>query len=216
MRRRLEEAEEALALVQSLDPPGVGARSLEECIALQAKAADRYDPAMARLIDNLDLLAKGRMADLQPHLRRRRRGSCRHGRASCAAMIPSPAAASAARSREAIDARRLRPADSGRLDRSSSTMRRCRGCWSTAAIMPSSRPGPQDKAVEGLAERMPGQRQLAGEGARPARADDRQGRERDRQAAGGLLRAGRVGAQAADPGARSPRRSRCTNRPSAG
>ncbi|HET6942062.1 MAG TPA: RNA polymerase factor sigma-54 [Sphingomicrobium sp.] len=57
--------ENALALVQDLDPPGVGARDLAECLALQAKAADRYDPAMARLIDNLDLLAKGRMADLK-------------------------------------------------------------------------------------------------------------------------------------------------------
>ncbi len=61
----LKEAEEALAIVQSLDPPGIAARSLEECIALQAKAADRYDPAMARLIANLDLLARGRMADLR-------------------------------------------------------------------------------------------------------------------------------------------------------
>jgi RNA polymerase sigma-54 factor len=43
----------------------VAARSLAECLALQAKAADRYDPAMARLIDNLDLLSKGRMADLK-------------------------------------------------------------------------------------------------------------------------------------------------------
>jgi RNA polymerase sigma-54 factor len=57
--------EKALALVQGLDPPGVGARSLAECLALQAKAADRYDPAMARLIDNLDLLSKGRTADLK-------------------------------------------------------------------------------------------------------------------------------------------------------
>jgi RNA polymerase sigma-54 factor len=57
--------EEALALVQELEPAGVGARSLAECLALQAKAVDRYDPAMARLIDNLDLLAKGRMADLK-------------------------------------------------------------------------------------------------------------------------------------------------------
>ncbi|WP_118858166.1 RNA polymerase factor sigma-54 [Sphingomonas mesophila] len=59
------EAETALALVQSLDPPGIAARSLEECLALQAKAADRYDPAMALLIANLELLAKGRMADLR-------------------------------------------------------------------------------------------------------------------------------------------------------
>ena len=60
-----KEAAAALALVQSLDPAGIAARSLEECIALQARAADRYDPAMARLIANLDLLAKGRMADLK-------------------------------------------------------------------------------------------------------------------------------------------------------
>ena len=57
--------QEGLALVQGLDPAGVGARSLAECLALQAKAADRYDPAMARLIDNLDLLSKGRMNDLR-------------------------------------------------------------------------------------------------------------------------------------------------------
>ena len=57
--------EEALRAVQGLDPAGVGARSLAECLALQAKAADRYDPAMARLIDNLDLLSKGRTNDLK-------------------------------------------------------------------------------------------------------------------------------------------------------
>src|SRR4051812_42454802 len=57
--------EEALGLVQGLDPVGVGARSLAECLSLQARAADRYDPAMARLIDNLDLLSKGRTADLK-------------------------------------------------------------------------------------------------------------------------------------------------------
>ena len=61
----LRDTQEALAMVQDLDPPGVGARGLAECLALQAKAADRYDPAMARLIDNLELLAKGRMNDLK-------------------------------------------------------------------------------------------------------------------------------------------------------
>ena len=60
-----KDVEAALALVQSLDPPGVGARNLAECLALQAKAADRHDPAMARLIDNLDLLARGQMKDLK-------------------------------------------------------------------------------------------------------------------------------------------------------
>jgi RNA polymerase sigma-54 factor len=61
----LDLVEQGLTIVQSLDPAGVGARSLSECLALQAKAADRYDPAMARLIDNLELLSKGRTADLK-------------------------------------------------------------------------------------------------------------------------------------------------------
>jgi RNA polymerase sigma-54 factor len=61
----LHELEEALALVQSLDPTGVGARTLSECIALQAIEADRHDPAMARLIENLDLVARGEFARLK-------------------------------------------------------------------------------------------------------------------------------------------------------
>ncbi|WP_068070884.1 RNA polymerase factor sigma-54 [Novosphingobium lentum] len=61
----LAEAEAALELVQRLDPTGVGARSLSECLALQAREADRYDPCMARLIDNLDLVARGEFARLK-------------------------------------------------------------------------------------------------------------------------------------------------------
>jgi RNA polymerase sigma-54 factor len=59
------EAERGLAVVQSLDPTGVGARTLSECLALQAKEADRYDPCMERLIDNLDLVARGEFARLK-------------------------------------------------------------------------------------------------------------------------------------------------------
>lgn len=61
----LTEAERALEVVQSLEPTGVGARSLSECLALQAREADRYDPCMARLIDNLDLVARGEFARLK-------------------------------------------------------------------------------------------------------------------------------------------------------
>jgi RNA polymerase sigma-54 factor len=61
----LAQVEEALAVVQSLDPTGVGARTLGECLALQAKEADRYDPCMERLIDNLDLVARGEFARLK-------------------------------------------------------------------------------------------------------------------------------------------------------
>ena len=61
----LPDVEQGLRLVQGLDPAGVAARDLAECLALQAKAADRYDPAMARLIANLELLARGQMTALK-------------------------------------------------------------------------------------------------------------------------------------------------------
>jgi RNA polymerase sigma-54 factor len=61
----LGDVERVLALVQSFDPAGVAARSLAECLKLQAKEADRYDPAMARLIDNLDYLARGNLPALR-------------------------------------------------------------------------------------------------------------------------------------------------------
>jgi RNA polymerase sigma-54 factor len=59
------DVEDVLMGIQTFDPTGVGARNLAECIALQAKEADRYDPCMARLIDNLDLLAQGRLPQLK-------------------------------------------------------------------------------------------------------------------------------------------------------
>lgn len=61
----LADVERVLGVVQTFDPAGVGARSLSECLALQAREADRHDPAMARLIDNLDYLAKGNLAALK-------------------------------------------------------------------------------------------------------------------------------------------------------
>jgi RNA polymerase sigma-54 factor len=61
----LHEVERVLAIVQTFDPAGVGARTLAECLAIQAREANRYDPAMARLIDNLDYVAKGNLAALR-------------------------------------------------------------------------------------------------------------------------------------------------------
>src|SRR5687768_7135386 len=61
----LAEVERVLAVIQTFDPSGIAARSLAECLAIQAREADRYDPAMARLIDNLDYLAKGNFSALK-------------------------------------------------------------------------------------------------------------------------------------------------------
>ncbi len=53
----LDEVEEALRLIQTFDPPGVGARSLVECLAIQLRERNRFDPAMEALLANIDRLA---------------------------------------------------------------------------------------------------------------------------------------------------------------
>jgi RNA polymerase sigma-54 factor len=50
--------EAVLKRCQKFDPPGVMARSLKECLSLQLAERNRLDPAMAALLDNLELLAK--------------------------------------------------------------------------------------------------------------------------------------------------------------
>jgi RNA polymerase sigma-54 factor len=54
----LAEAEATLAICQTFEPAGIFARDLAECLAIQLKIKDRHDPAMARLLENLDLLAR--------------------------------------------------------------------------------------------------------------------------------------------------------------
>ncbi|MEM7544924.1 MAG: RNA polymerase factor sigma-54 [Pseudomonadota bacterium] len=57
--------DQAIALLQSCDPVGVGARDLKECLALQLRERNRLDPAMQALLDNLDDLAAARVQELQ-------------------------------------------------------------------------------------------------------------------------------------------------------
>lgn len=52
------EVEKILPVLQGLSPTGIFARSLSECLALQLKELDRCDPAMAVMLDNLELIAQ--------------------------------------------------------------------------------------------------------------------------------------------------------------
>jgi RNA polymerase sigma-54 factor len=54
-----------LATLQGFEPPGVFARNLAECLALQLKDRNRYDPQIARLLDNLPLLGSHNLAALK-------------------------------------------------------------------------------------------------------------------------------------------------------
>lgn len=49
----------ALTIVQQLDPPGIGARNLKECLELQLPLIPDCPPQMERLLDYLDDLASG-------------------------------------------------------------------------------------------------------------------------------------------------------------
>ena len=52
-------------MLQGFDPPGVFARDLAECLALQLKDQNRHDPQIAKLLDNLALLGGHNLAALK-------------------------------------------------------------------------------------------------------------------------------------------------------
>ncbi len=64
-RLRAADALAGLKLVQACDPAGAGARDLKECLALQLAERNRLDPAMQEMLDNLALVARGRLNELQ-------------------------------------------------------------------------------------------------------------------------------------------------------
>lgn len=59
------EIDETLAVLNRFDPPGVFAHDLSDCLAIQLRERDRFDPAMAVLVENLDLLADRKIDQLR-------------------------------------------------------------------------------------------------------------------------------------------------------
>lgn len=53
----LERVETVLDVLQRMDPAGLFARNLSECLSLQLREQNRLDPAMQKLMSNLDALA---------------------------------------------------------------------------------------------------------------------------------------------------------------
>lgn len=57
------QAERVLQLVQSMDPPGIGARNITECLLLQLRAQENFDPLLFRAIsEHLEDLERKRYA----------------------------------------------------------------------------------------------------------------------------------------------------------
>ena len=107
----LPEVEAVLAVLQTLEPPGVCARNLTECLAIQLKERDRFDPAMQALVGRLDLLAKH---DL-PALRR----ICGVSDDDLTDMIASPDQVGDVRTRHSTIARSIAAIAAGRKHRAS-------------------------------------------------------------------------------------------------
>jgi len=61
----VEDVERVLHVLQQFDPPGIFARTLGECLAIQLRARNRLDPAMEALVANLELLARRDFASLK-------------------------------------------------------------------------------------------------------------------------------------------------------
>lgn len=56
--------ESIITKLHRLDPAGIFARSLKECLTIQLREKNRLDPAMVLLLDHLDLLAKRELQTL--------------------------------------------------------------------------------------------------------------------------------------------------------
>ncbi len=60
-----DRVESVLKVLQTLEPCGVFARSLSECLALQLAERNRLDPAMRAMLDNMELVARRDFAQLR-------------------------------------------------------------------------------------------------------------------------------------------------------
>ena len=60
----LPRAEKILGVLQGFEPAGLFARSLSDCLTIQAREADLLTWEVETLLANLDLLAEGRLAEL--------------------------------------------------------------------------------------------------------------------------------------------------------
>ncbi|OHV62844.1 RNA polymerase sigma-54 factor [Mesorhizobium sp. LCM 4576] len=67
LNARETDVERVLATLQQFDPPGIFARTLSECLEIQLRQRDRFDPAMAALVANLEMVARRDFQALKQH-----------------------------------------------------------------------------------------------------------------------------------------------------
>ncbi len=192
------DVEAVLAVLQKFDPPGVCARNLSECLAIQLRELNRYDPAMQALVEHLDLLAKRDIASL--------RKFCGVDDEDITDMIgeirrldPKPGLKfGSTRAQTMVPDVYVRPGPDGgwHVELNSDTLPRVlvNQTYYTEAVEDD----PQGRR-QILFHRLPAERHLAGARARSARPHHPEGRDRDRAPAGRLLHPRRRASAAAQP-----------------
>jgi len=183
---QLCDVEATLAELQGFDPVGVGARDLAECLALQLKDKDRFDPAMQTMLAHLDLVARRDTVGLA-HL-------CGVDAADIADMIaeirdlsPKPGPRLQQRAGAARGARRDRARGTGRRLAGRTQLGHAAAPPGQRALLRQGVGARPRQGIQDLSHRVPEQRQLAGEEPGPARPHHPQSVERDRAPAGRLL-----------------------------
>ena len=195
-----------LAVLQTFDPPGICARNLSECLAIQLREKDRYDPAMQALIEHLELLAKRDFAAL--------RRICGVDDEDLAEMIgeirhldPKPGLRfGTTRTQTVVPDVYVRPGPDGGwlVELNSDTLPRVLVNQTYYAELSKTIRKDGDKI---LFHRLPAKRDLADPRARSARPHHSQGRDRNRAPAGRLFhlrRGSSAAAQSQDRGGRDP------------
>ena len=60
-----EKIQSILKKMQTFEPTGIFARNLQECLSLQLKEQNKLDPMMEKFLNNLELLAAGKLKELK-------------------------------------------------------------------------------------------------------------------------------------------------------
>ena len=136
---------DVLAVCQTFDPAGIFARDLCECLTMQLKARDRFDPAIEMLLANLDLLARRDFLSL--------RRLCAVDEedlldmvAEIRALDPRPGLAFSTGSTDTIVADVIvRPASDGSWQIELNAGRAAHGSWSTRSISRRSPAAPRTR-----------------------------------------------------------------------
>ena len=167
------------------------ARNLKECLVLQLKERERYDPVMARFIDNLELVARARLRRTAEGLRVSTSTTSRAWCRRCAASNPKPGNAFGSVGD---------PADRARCDRQGGPGRRLAGraelgnpaarSRQPAVLRESSARGAGPETDKTYLSDCHVECHLAREKPRPAGPDHPEGGARDRAPAGWLSGAG--------------------------